>query len=203
MLSARHNLPLLLLLTCFLGFGCKSKKSDQTAVHEQTPEQTVEKIMASYDANNDSSLDATELEKCPSLKTLLKSMNKGPKGKIAKEELLQKISDMQASQVKMPVVPCNVTLQGVPLADATVTFTLEAFHGSSVEATGKTRADGLAEVKGGEGVLSGFYRVSVSKMVDGVETIPAKFNSASTIGIEVSSQGLGRGGTLDLDLSGR
>jgi hypothetical protein len=188
---------------CLLLFGCKSNKSDQTAIHEQTPEQTVEKIMASYDSNKDGALDAPELEKCPSLKTLLKSMNKGPGGKITQDELLQKIKDMQSSAIKMPAVPCVVTLDGAPLSDATVTFTLEAFHGASAEATGKSDPDGRAEVKSGEGVLSGFYRVSVSKQVNGAEAIPARFNSATIIGIEVSAQGLGRGGTLPLDLSSR
>ena len=36
------------------------------------------------------------------------------------------------------------------------------------------------------GVHLGLYKVLVSKVIDGKETIPAKFNTATTIGIEVA-----------------
>jgi hypothetical protein len=194
---------LLPVLFASMAFGCKSNKSETTAVHEQTPEQTVDKIMTSYDANKDASLDAGELDKCPSLKTLLKSMGKGPNGKISRDELLQRFTDIQAATIKMPSVPCTVTVDGAPLADATVTFALESFHGASGEATGKTNADGHCEVIGGGGILSGFYKISVSKQSGGTETIPSKYNTASTLGVEISNQGFGRGGTLELALSAR
>ena len=203
MLPLRSTLSFIVLAHVFLFLtGCKSKKSENAAVHDKTPEDTVAAIMDSYDANRDGSLDAAELEKCPSLQMLLTSMGKGPRGKVTRDELIQRITDVQSSAIQLPAVPCIVTVNGAPLADATVTFTLESFHGSSsAPATGKSDADGRAEVTGKEGVLAGFYRVSVSKQAGGTETIPAKYNSSTILGVEVSSQGFGRGGTLELHLT--
>jgi hypothetical protein len=36
------------------------------------------------------------------------------------------------------------------------------------------------------GVQPGLYRVEVSKMVDGKETIPSKYNTETTLGVEVA-----------------
>lgn len=203
MCCAPSKWPCLILLSVFFA-GCKSKKSDQSAVHEQTPDQTVEKIMVSYDTNRDGSLDASELNSCPSLKTLLKSMNKGANGKISREELQQRIQDMHVATIRTPAVSCAVTMNGLPLPDAEITLTMESFHGSAAETVnGKTDANGRAELTGNGGILNGFYRVSISRPVDGVESIPARFNSASTVGVEVSPHSYGRGGTLSIDVAGR
>lgn len=202
---ARYRLTLGIVVIAFSFLaspGCKSRKSDSAIIHPETPESTVEKIMVQYDTNRDGALDATELEQSPSLRTLLKSMGKRANETISNDELLQRIQAFQITKIRMPSVPCVVTLDGAPLADATITFTLESFHGSSNEAvTGKSGADGRADVQGTGGIVSGFYQIAVSKQAGGVELVPSKYNSATTLGVEVSSLGFGRGGTLTLDLS--
>jgi hypothetical protein len=76
------------------------------------------------------------------------------------------------------------------LSDADVIFEPEEFMGDSITAaTGKTDVDGRVGLKseyakqnGRRGMSLGFYRVKVSKISDGKETIPAKYSSATTLG---------------------
>ena len=180
--------------------GCRGKRAGESgpASYSQTPQQTVDAIMAMYDANKDGVLDANELEKCPSLKTLLTSMNKGPAGKITAAELTERIAQMQNAGRRPAAIGFRVLLEGVPLAGATVTITPELFHGQGIptcEAT--TNDDGRAAFKPEEGFVWGFYRMSVSKLEDGKETIPSRYNSPTTLGVEFGPETFGRvGGTV-------
>jgi hypothetical protein len=84
----------------------------------------------------------------------------------------------------------DFSLSGKPLSDADVIFEPEEFMGDSITAaTGKTDVDGRVGLKseyakqnGRRGMSLGFYRVKVSKISDGKETIPAKYSSATTLG---------------------
>ena len=198
----RAYLPMLLLcIGVCLFSGCKSKKTGLEAPKfGLSPEQTVEKILSEYDTNGDRALETTELTRSPSLKTLLVSMDKVKVGKITAEELLERIKLNQSSTIKAASIHCQVKLDGKDLADAVVTLTAESFHGPGIaRVTGKTGADGRAELKaeGDDGVVNAFYRVSISKLVGGSETIPATYNSGTTLGAEVGTMTVSRGGKLD------
>jgi hypothetical protein len=194
---------LFIVCTC-LFTGCKGgKNTDQAGKAEfsLTPEQTVEKIMAAYDSNGDGMLDAGELERCPSLKTLLGSMNKS---RLTAEEITDRLRSNQSVTVHAKSVRCLVTLDGQELADAVVTLTPEPFHGSGIAtATGTTGPDGKADLKAPKGVSNAFYRVSISKQVGGQETLPSIYNSATTLGAEVGAFNASRAGRLEFHLRNR
>ena len=85
-----------------------------------------------------------------------------------------------------------VMLDGQELDGATVTLEPEKFLGPNLaEASGVSSAHGMTPLrtKDKPGVHLGLYKVLVSKVIDGKETIPAKFNTAATIGIEVAPTG--------------
>ena len=194
-----------LAAVCFLliaGCGKSRKAVDNGPVsYDQTPEQTVAAIMALYDANKDGELDATELERCPSLKTLLTAMNKGPSGKITTQELTERIAQQQSSGHRVASIPCEVLLDGNGLGEVKVTLTPESFHGQRLpkfEAT--TGDDGSVRFNPEGGFVYGFYRVSISKQENGQETIPSRYNASSTLGVEVGPQTFGRAGIMKFDL---
>jgi hypothetical protein len=97
----------------------------------------------------------------------------------------------------MTGVPVKVTLNGRPLVEATVTLEPEPFLGDEIKAaTGLTNAFGTTSPSIPKeerpdptlpgGAHFGIYKVKISKIVDGKETIPARYNTETTLGLEVS-----------------
>ena len=86
-----------------------------------------------------------------------------------------------------------VTLNNRPLTNATVTFQPAAFMGASRSAaSGSTDEEGMFELhttgQSLPGIGGGVYRVIVSRLDEnGNETIPARYNTATELGAEVSA----------------
>jgi hypothetical protein len=156
-----------------------------------SPEAIAQEALAQYDSNHDGYLDAKELERCPSLKNSLPAMDSSGK-RVSADELAQHIRMYTDSQVALVQVGCKVMLDGRPLDGATVTYVPEKFMGSSIKsASGVSNKQGsvslTAEGEKLPGVQPGFYRVQVSKKSPtGQETIAARYNQNTTLGIEIS-----------------
>jgi hypothetical protein len=94
-------------------------------------------------------------------------------------------------------VRCHVTLDGQPLVGAEVVFEPEEFLGEEIKtAAGKTNqfGDAAPTIPPEErpdptlpgGAHFGLYRVRISKVTNGRELIPARYNKESILGQEVS-----------------
>jgi hypothetical protein len=156
-----------------------------------SPSAAGDAALAEYDANKDGGMDAKELEKSPGLREALKrGLDKDRDGRVTAGEITDRLRIYQEEGM-MTTFVAQVTLDGQPLAGATVTLTPEPFLGPSFKpVTGTTSTDGFAPLQG-EGtqgfVPYGFYRVEVSKKgAGGNEIIPAKFNTQTTLGREVA-----------------
>jgi hypothetical protein len=138
-----------------------------------------------------------ELEKTPSLKAALQNLDKnGDKG-VSADEVAERVNAWKDMESGMTSVRCRVTLDGQPLGDAKVTFEPESFLGDEIKAAyGTTNASGdvapsippedrpSPDLPGG--VHFGLYKVKVSKIVDGKETVPPRYNEQTILGQEVS-----------------
>ncbi len=150
--------------------------------------------IAQYDANQDGTIHGEELEKAPALKAALKQIDAGGNRRLTAGEITARIVQWQKSKLGLTTVRGMVRLNGKPLSDATVTLVPERFLGPNMQpATGKTDASGVASLSvavppepGLLGVAPGFYRVEISKKVDATETVPAKYNTQTTLGLEVA-----------------
>jgi hypothetical protein len=157
------------------------------------PEEAAKQALAEYDTNKDGFLDATELQRCPALKSALSVIDTNKDGKISAEELAARLAEFQKANVGVTGVPCRVFLDGSPLAEATVTLEPEKFMGPGTKsASGTSDATGsvVLRVEGVEvpGVQWGYYRVLVSrKDIGGKELLPARYNTATTLGQEVAT----------------
>jgi hypothetical protein len=157
-----------------------------------SPDQIAHDALSQYDANHDGYLDAKELERCPSLKNSLEAMDKSGDKRLSADEIAEHIRMYVEGEVALVQVGCHVTLDNRPLEGATVTYVPEKFMGSSIKsATGVSNSRGsvtlVAEGEKLPGVQPGFYRVEVSrKSASGQETIAARYNQNTTLGIEVS-----------------
>ena len=150
------------------------------------------------DRNSDGLIDRDELESAPSLKFSLKRIDSNDDKKISEEELGQYVQsqwiDMKSGLIR---IRCNVTMNRRRLDGATITLEPEQFMGGAItSASGVTRG-GMARLDvsdedrpdpNAHGVQHGMYLVRISKMDGDKETIPAKYNTETTLGCEVAKR---------------
>ena len=158
-----------------------------------------------YDANKAGTNSADELKKNPALKAEFKKVGSD---NVAAEKIAARIQSWLDSPEGVKSVHCAVRLNGRPLAGATVTFIPEEFLGvklPTASATTDPRGKAVMSAAGSPperlGVIfCGFYRVEISKKEGGAETIPAKYNTQTTLGQEVAqdADGIFEGIVFDL-----
>lgn len=154
--------------------------------------------MEQYDTNGDGVVKGAELEKAPGLNAALAKLDKnGDKG-VSAEEVSERVAAWQKMGVGLMSFGFKVTMNGNPLPDATVTFEPESFLGSEIKS-----ADGVTVITGGgsatipkdqrpdatspPGMQLGLYKVKISKLVNGKEMIPARYNESTILGQECAS----------------
>lgn len=151
------------------------------------------KAVAQYDLDGDGAVGGKELDKAPALKAAIKNLDRNHDGKVTAEEVAARVKAWQRSRVGLISMACYVTLDGKPLAGATVTYEPETFLGANIKpASGTTDQSGVANlsipIQPDEpgGVACGLYRVQVSKQAGGKDLIPARYNAQTTLGLEVA-----------------
>lgn len=153
--------------------------------------------MELYDKDGDGFIAAAELDAVPGIKAAMETVDADKDGKASESEISDRIATWQKSGIGVMAINAGFTLNGSPLAGAQVTLEPESFLGSDVKsAISETGPSGSAMITIPKdqrpakdtppGVQLGFYRVKVSKMANGQETIPAKFNAETTLGQQVS-----------------
>jgi hypothetical protein len=184
------------LASLLAALGCSSGPS-----HIKPPSidagDAASQAMDMYDKDGDGAIAGSELDGAPALKASMDTLDANKDGAVQEEEIVQRIETWQATKIGIMPVGSGVTLDGRPLVGATVTFDPEPFLGDDIKtAVGETGPSGSATVSIPKdqrptsdtpaGIQIGFYRVRVSKVVDGKETIPAKYNTETTLGQQVA-----------------
>jgi len=147
--------------------------------------------MEEYDVNRDGFIDAQELQRCPALAHGLKAIDKNRDKRISTDELAERLEEFAASSVGLVGIPCSVQLDGSPLHAAKVTLRPEKFMGESFKpACGVSNDKGhvLLQTEGQDlpGTRWGYFQIEVSKTdAAGKETLPQRYNTATTLGQEV------------------
>jgi hypothetical protein len=158
------------------------------------PQQAAKAAMKLYDTNGDGKLDASELQATPPLAALLrnvKAANPDHPDCVTEQEIADRLEQWQALPTTLVCPMIMITLDGNRLEGATVTFEPEPFLGPSYHSHRGQTAGGTAvldqECEGFPGVYVGLYRIRVSKVVDSKETIPARYNAETVLGIEATT----------------
>ena len=178
---------LLLSLITLTGAGCGEARLHAPKV---SPEEAARIALADYDTNGDGFIDEEEAAHSPGLKAALKHWSKS--GKLSPDEIIERFHRYGESEVAIVGVHCRVLFGGRPLVGAQVTFVPEKFMGPNVKpATGISDDSGMVELlidrQTFPGVHRGVYRIEVSKRDSaGTELLPARYNSATTLGEEVA-----------------
>ncbi|MGA2034779.1 MAG: EF-hand domain-containing protein, partial [Thermoguttaceae bacterium] len=177
-------------IVLWASLGCSDKNTSR--IHPPAIDaNAAQKAMELYDTNKDGLLDKSELEKVPGLNAAIKTVDTNNDGKISADEISARIEFWQKSRVGRRSMTCTVKHNGQPLAGATVNFVPESFLGTGLPTgVGTTGPSGTAPVNApaegdvpAMGMPSGFYRVEITKSG---ENIPAKYNTATTLGAEVA-----------------
>jgi hypothetical protein len=174
-------------------WGCSSHSPDRVPAPDIDPSGAAAQAISMYDTNHDGAISGDELNKCPALKTSIKLFSAGD-GKATAETITAELEKVKASKVGIISLLAKVNMDGAKLDGATVLLEPEPFMGSSIApATGKTNADGVANLAIGDpqervkrGVNPGLYKVRINKQVGGKEMIPARYNKDTELGIFVS-----------------
>ncbi len=154
--------------------------------------------MEQYNSNQDGIIQGAELENSPGISFSLDRIDTNRDGGATEDEIGKMIQEKWLDPGDGVMrVKCNVTLNRQPLDGATITFEPEQFLGNLVHpARGETRG-GFATMSvakehmphaNARGVAPGLYFVRISKTVNGEELIPARYNTETTLGVEVASR---------------
>jgi hypothetical protein len=195
---------LLALAALLQAGGCA--KSDGVTVPTYDPSGSANKALELFDENKNSAIDGSELAKCPGLQAAMPRVDQDGNGKLTANEISARVSQYQTQSVGMMSLTCKVTYNGQPLPGAKITFVPEEFMSKVLKpATGTANVDGQAGLttEGAPvgGIQVGLYRIQVSLPdAAGQESLPARFNTESTLGAEVALDvpQLERGLKLDL-----
>jgi hypothetical protein len=155
------------------------------------------KAIEMYDKNGDGVVSGDELEHAPALKAALGNLDTNGDKAVSSDEIAARVNAWKAMKTAMTSLRCHVILDGEPLGGATVTFEPEQFLGDEIKAAvGTTTPFGdvapsipkeqRQSPKSPGGANFGLYKVRISKIVDGKETIPAVYNTNTILGHEVS-----------------
>ncbi len=160
------------------------------------PQQAAQEAMKLYDKNGDGVLDAKELKASPPLTELLlnlKARVPDHPDSLTAADIAGRMEEWaKAPAIVLPAM-AMVYLDGERLEGATVTFDPEPFLGPSFHShQGQTNVAGIAQLDPElkdfpSAIYVGLYRVRISKKVNGKETLPARYNTATELGREIAT----------------
>jgi hypothetical protein len=153
--------------------------------------------MEQYDTNGDDTVAGDELDKAPGLKAALPRLDTNGDKAVSADEVAARIGLWKEMGIGLMSFGFRVTLNGRELPDATVTFEPEGFLGEDIKSASTTTnalGGGSATIAKEDrpdptyppGMQLGLYKVKISKLVGGKETIPARYNESTIFGQEVA-----------------
>ena len=188
---ARFATGLVLVALTYSVTGCEKKPTPIT-IPAYDPEGMAQRALTEHDTNKDGKLAGSELDGAPSLKNSLSQLDKNKDGALSADEIAERLRLFQESKGGLLTLPCTITRDGQGVSGVTVTFVPEKFMGDAIkpakaisEAGGALRLG--VEGESAPGLSPGFYRVEASiKDAAGNETLPARYNTKTILGHEVS-----------------
>jgi len=154
------------------------------------PAKAARLALEEFDTNKDGKIDGEEIKKSPGLIEAIETMDDDGDGSLTAGEISQRVREWLDGGTNVFTQSSTVYLDGEPLEGATITYDPEDFLEPGLQPTsGVTDATGSAFPQGQDakypGLYPGVYRVRISKVVDGRETIPARYNTETILGKEI------------------
>ena len=203
---------LLALVGIWVIYGLQMWACSPRAGHEGpswSPSSSAGWALYRYDTDDDDAIGPDELEQSPGLKAALVRADLNGDGNLVREEITARLRVYDECQAYLVRTVCEVTLDGNPLAGATVRFLPDWFIRSTIQrAQGTTddrgRAVMMIQGASGLGVQPGIYSVEISledASREDPETLPARYYTETTLGYEAAPDGGPEGLVARFDLT--
>lgn len=154
------------------------------------------KAMEIYDTDGDGFVASEELEKAPGLKAALKKLDADNDGRVSAEEVTARVQSWSDAETGLMSFYCDITIDGRPLETGRISFVPDDFLAGVVQEAGgeiklgsampSVPKDKRPSPTSPPGIQAGIYIVKISNVVNGRETIPARYNTETTLGQEVA-----------------
>jgi hypothetical protein len=185
------NRPIPIMAGCSLAMlliGCSRNKPTGVDIPDWNPAGLASTILEKLDKNGDSFVDKGELAEAPGLSSGTRFIDKDGDGQLGREELEARFAMYRDRRVGQKAQELRITHNGRPLVGAEVRLVPEFFLDGIIEpATGTTIFEGMVRptIADQQAALMnpGYYRVEVTSPS---VALPAKFNTATIVGVEVS-----------------
>ncbi|MCC7083997.1 MAG: hypothetical protein IT427_03195 [Pirellulales bacterium] len=161
-----------------------------------------------YDTNKNGQLDESELRRSAALKSAIERIDQNGDRQLSAAEIDHRIEQWAKSGVALTTVDAMVRLDGRPLSGGEIKLVPEAFLGDAIEhARGIVDERGMARIvisnePDTAGVRVGLYRIEISKVENGKEFVPSRYNKQSELGVEIAAD-VQATRNLDLNLKSR
>jgi hypothetical protein len=195
---------LIIVCATLLACGCSGRAGRMTPP-SVSADDAADSAIAEYDQNQDGNLSKDELKSSPGLAHALPAYDESGDGLLSRNEIAEGIRKWSEGKMGAAPWPFQVKFNGRALEGAQVKLTPEPYLGDAVKAASGDSG------RGGRGSLGialddlppnapnrpivqpGLYRVEITHpSVD----IPAKYNSESSLGLEVASHTLSPEGAV-------
>lgn len=178
------------LLSLLASAGCGSRRAEWQIPPQLDPRAVTQAIMQIADGNGDGFLEEQELAAVPAMRDVRAAADSDHDGRLIASEIKGWLGLVKQESVGAREVRLKITRRGQPVADLLVKLVPEACMGGTIEpAEGVTYLDGvtLLNIPGRRttGIRNGLYRVEITGTGPGGLPIPAKYNTASTLGLAV------------------
>jgi len=161
------------------------------------PGEAARGALSKYDANGDGQLSTEELAACPGILNAMRRYDKDDDQQISEQELSQRFAMWVDGGVGVTTLACQVTFNRKPLTGAQIQLIPESYLADAIEpAIGTTDSSGSTilaidtahlpdDMQNLRGVVhQGVFRVEITHPEI---KIPEKYNSQTTLGMEVSA----------------
>jgi hypothetical protein len=167
------------------------RRPSRVEVPNMQPNAIAKAAMQQCDKDGNGFIDQAEADAAPGLKAGWKRLDSDSDGRVAADEIADRIQVWLDSKLGAMTYGCEIQFQGQPLEGATVTLEPEPFFGSLLPSAAGTTGPGgttypMPTTPNALGMSVGYYRVRVSKRDGTREMVPANYNRETELGVEVA-----------------
>lgn len=170
--------------------GC-SGRPGRLAPPEVKPAESAQAALVALDKNQDQRISREECAASPPLLAAFERYDKNPTDKqLTADEIAARLQAMLDTRLGQMPCYCEVVLDGSPLVEANVRLVPDPMLGDALSvAEGQTDDRGVAQPQllnaepGTPGINFGLYRVEITHPQ---KKIPERYNTATTLGMEIS-----------------
>ena len=204
------SLPPFMIAIALCGFTGCNQGPGRAGMPDFDPSESADKALELYDADGSGALSQAELENCPGIGTALDRFDSDGNGEVSGEEIEARIEEWIEKKSSSLAISISLRMNGKPLGNAKIEMVPASYMGDlGLTIQGHTGPRGSSRLvinkdKSNEefhdlpGIPPGLYTIRVTHPD---KDIPAKYNTDSTLGAEISYE-MGREG-VSLNLKSR